>query len=1039
MIIQRIGKSLLLSAATIMAITLGLVHPLPATAAWDEEETAVFVFEEGIPESISAGEGSSIDISYSRYKDGAASLRWSFQSASELIINQPIGFSNINKDTFGIWIYNEQSVDDDLTFQFTRDGQPASSFRFGLNYEGWRTAWVPFGDMEGNPVKEMNKLVITAPESIEEGTLYLDQIVLSNPVDVRHPTRDAQVPFVNPEADTRPSAHWQALYLFDGLLPSDDDDNDEEATEEEIAAVDDIEAKYLDFVFQPEPLSEEAMHALRATFQSYAVIRDEEYVQGRPVNLVHIKDIYPKAIKGELTSLVNQVEVRAYTDFMLKVAKGYHSANNAADREELQNMFIDLSYHLRDQGWAWGSSLGTVHHLGYNFRGFYPAILLMKEELEEAGLLPWAQETMSWYSGIGRIYEPLEESYANIDILNTTLQGMLASILMLDDEDERVRLLRRLSAWLSDGLLPAPGLMPALKPDGSGFHHMGFYPAYTKGAFNGLTPVVYMLGNTPYRISEQAHTTLKQAIMAMRLYANKYEWLLSVSGRHPTGTERVTSYAFKYLALSGTPDGSSSIDPEAAGAYLRLVEPDRVDATTDWLLTNGYEAEDDPSGHWTMNYGTLSLHRRDHWLVGVRGHNRYFWSNELYSNANWYGRYTTYGQIEIKSQGDPVNNLDSGYSHDGWNWNRWPGTTTIHLPLDELKATSFTEMLLTDETYAGGLNIEGKNGMFAMKLHEHPKYDESHRARKSVFMFDNRIIALGSDIENTDADHRTETTLFQNALSSEAGSDPLWIGEQAAITAFPYERNMTLQEPTWLVDNKGNGYYVPAGQSVTVQKSTQMSKNQKNGADTSGDFATAWLDHGKAPTGESYEYAIVVNATPGKMHAFARRMSQPAAAPYRVLRKDTMAHIVNDRAAKTTGYALFEAIGNGEGDDPIVAPGDGHLAAVDTPSMVMIKEKGSHLVLSAVDPDLRLYEGIDEEQYDENGNFVGGQGPYDRPWRENASIMRPLRITLHGEWELESEADNYRLVSVEAGQTVIELDCRDAMPIELELKRARRG
>src|SRR5699024_3052880 len=124
----------------------------------------------------------------------------------------------------------------------------------------------------------------------------------------------------------------------------------------------------------------------------------------------------------------------------------------------------------------------------------------MRDELREADMLIEVQETMGWYSGIGRIFEDLETSYANIDILNTTLQGMLASILIIDDTEKKIFLLDRLSDWLSDGLKPAPGLMPALKPDGSGFHHMGFYPAYAKGAFNGMSPVIYMLSDTRFRI-----------------------------------------------------------------------------------------------------------------------------------------------------------------------------------------------------------------------------------------------------------------------------------------------------------------------------------------------------------------------------------------------------------------------------------------------------------------------------------------------------------------------------------------------------------
>ena len=60
-----------------------------------------------------------------------------------------------------------------------------------------------------------------------------------------------------------------------------------------------------------------------------------------------------------------------------------------------------------------------------------------------------------------------------------------------------------------------------------------------------------------------------------------------------------------------------------------------------------------------MNYAALALHRRGEWLVGVRGHSRYVWSNESYQNANLYDRYIAHGQIQIMSKRTPVNNQES--------------------------------------------------------------------------------------------------------------------------------------------------------------------------------------------------------------------------------------------------------------------------------------------------------------------------------------------------------------------------------------------
>lgn len=72
-------------------------------------------------------------------------------------------------------------------------------------------------------------------------------------------------------------------------------------------------------------------------------------------------------------------------------------------------------------------------------------------------------------------------------------------------------------------------------------------------------------------------------------------------------------------------------------------------------------------------------------------------------------------------------------------------------------------MLYSDEAFAGGLSQERENGNFGMKLHEHDKYNGSHRARISYHFFGNTIVALGSDIENVNQDYPTETTVFQLA------------------------------------------------------------------------------------------------------------------------------------------------------------------------------------------------------------------------------------------------------------------------------------
>lgn len=999
-----------------------------------ERRMTIFSFESGIPACFACDRHSRLSITNQYYKDGNYSLQWDYTENSSVIVTESIGYRPFQegtkdqaRDSFTIWIYNASPVEGELVFEFGRGGQAVDcSFQFGLNFSGWRTAWVAYErDMTGIPHPEMDTVTIRMPMGVQPGTLFIDQMMLNTPIDPRFHTRDFQVPLVNLRADVSANAHWLALYAFEQLTPKHAIPS--AVMQEEKEAFELMNERFEALFFKERSALKDEITLLQQRFAEYGIARKGGILTGRPIELFF--DHYPPLLKEELKRLSNGVPLSKITQFLLETAVCFRSCEEAEQRADLQAMFITVLDYMEDQGWTYGSSQGTVHHFGYNFRDYYPAVFLMRAELQEAGILERTQRTMRWFSGVGRTHTPLAEVEGNIDIYNTTLHGMLASLLIMDDTPEKVRDLKAFRDWLSQSLLPAPGLRAAYKIDGSAYHHVNHYPAYAVGGFQGVTPLMYVLNGTPFRVSQEAHETIRKALLSMRLYSNKREWLISLSARHPTGKWALDPEPFAFLAESGTPDGCSEVDTEVAAAYLRLLDPGERTEAAHRFKEAGIVQEPEPNGNWTMNYAALAIHRRGSWLAGMRGHSRYLWANETYVNANLYGRYISHGHLQIMGRGEPVNHQDSGYQQDGWDWNRWPGTTTVHKPLEELRAnvcnvdtfSGFEEMLLSDETFAGGLHLEGHNGMFAMKLHEHPKYEGSHRARKSAFFFDNRIICLGSGIENDNEACVTETTLFQNQLP--IMEDPLWVDEAAPIYDFPYFQKKQLDNPAWILDNKGNGYYVPAGQTVSVSKVTQHSKHQSTDVDTQGDFAAAWLDHGTSPNEGSYEYAILVDTDCGQVQRFYEQMAHSDTAPYKVLRRDRSAHVVFDAESCTTAYALFEA------DDCL---GIGYVTAVDTPAMVMIREEGGTLTMSAVDPDLRLYEGIETDQYDRSG-IQKEVSVYSRKWVHAESIAHAMRITLKGQWMLSSPDQGIQVLAGEGDCSIVELICQDGMPKELVL------
>lgn len=272
--------------------------------------------------------------------------------------------------------------------------------------------------------------------------------------------------------------------------------------------------------------------------------------------------------------------------------------------------------------------------------------------------------------------------------------------------------------------------------------------AYGIGGYTGIAPILYALSGTSFKVAPDAHESLRNSLLMIHYYTNPFKWPLSVSGRHPTGAGRIPDVPYAYMAMAGTPDGNLKMDTLMASIYLKLSGSKKNKWTAAFkdgqIKPVGYA-----SGHWNLNYGLLDVHRRQDWLLTLRGHNRYFISHVSYPGANMYGRYLSYGQLEVlfpekKADADSNTAEGSNFKDEGWDWNNIPGTTTLHLPLDKLRAniinadddSGIEEMLISDERFAGGTTFK-KQGMFAMKLHGHDKYDMgSLRAVKSWVMFD---------------------------------------------------------------------------------------------------------------------------------------------------------------------------------------------------------------------------------------------------------------------------------------------------------------
>lgn len=1000
-------KVTLLSRLTFLTASLMMGTASANYYVWD------FFEGEKLPDSMTIN-GGQVAPSQLRYKDGRQSLRWQFQPKSELVFNQQIDLSKddaILPQTFMLWLYNDKPFKQPLQFDFEQQGKVKKSFKINLDFTGWRGIAVPFRDMPGGKVLSLDRLVITAPN--EAGTLYLDQLLFNVPVDNRYPIPDYQADFVNPAASTAVNKNWNGLLMYDQMLSKNYPHFDFNASFHSDSQSESIYQRFEQVlnVFADKPSAVDFSQILQK-YQAFNISEKNGVIQGAMLDFPARQKFMKNAqvfSKQDQAFLLSSVSMRELGKVMLESAKALRTGKLADEqRQQLEAQFLLATRYLFDQGFVRGSSIQIVSHMGYQNREIFDAWFLMRDLLSQQGLLEQAQGAMAWFSGAGRIFEPDSSIVeANVDILNTQLQWMLKSILLLPNENQRAGLLKQFSHWLSTTVLQSQGVAGGFKPDGSMFHHSQHYTAYGKDAFTGLSPVVYAISGTPYALTQEAKKRLDDVLYKMWVYTKNGNIPIVISGRHPTGKFSIASSPFKWFALIGDEKTGEKINRTFASIYAALEHKEEFE---------GVPAAAEPTGAWTMNYASMVVQRRHQddpklsWLVIARGFSRYLVGNESYEKNNLYGRYMSYGALEII----PEHFDDRGYRYDGWDWNRFPGTTTIHLPYPELRAklsqlpaAGLEEMLLSTETYAGGTDLHN-NSMYAMKLRGHSKYQqESLFAKKSYFLFDNQIIALGSDISNDDKQHATETTLFQHNV---ADLKPMFINGKPLATLGTTE---IVVSPVTLADPAGNRYYVSAGQKLTVRYQEQESVDDRNDKPTQGKFASAVLDHGKAPKNGQYEYAVLIapNADEG--------------ADYQKLSHNSKLHAVRDKRSGQEGYAYFEAEQKDVG---------GVLLGASQPLMAMAQQGNEagkdYLDLSIVNPDFAFYQGTEDDQV-KDGKQVE-VSIYSRTWRKTPSQPQHSSVTAKGKWQL-AQASQCAKAEVKGENTLISTQTTDATPCKVRL------
>lgn len=949
-----------------------------------------------IPDNFVVSKGK-LSISNRHYIVEQSSLRWDYEQGDVLsysykVCDIPVpteqhhevhnNYTNSICDKpwgLAMYIYSEEYRETTFRVQFYKDNLLQCEFDFVPCYVGWREIKVLYNAnmMRGKKVTEFDRMDIVAHNN--SGSLYFDNINMFVQIDVRSVGIKEYLP-LNRQCPTRRLTGWinkDYDYFNIPYKPLRD-----KKYEYDFSLIQD---KYLDYSVKTDKGTLRNYNELLACYESFNIKEVDGCITGQRLNT-------PKS--GEINKLLGDM------------GRLYLTCKGTDKGQKLEKLACLMIRHIMDQDFnlAW-----------YNGRGFATGVLVFKEVLKKKKLLTKAIEFMKQGYKFNRIYDltTFEGWHStkgeDTDTIGTCLPSHIALILCIDDPYEKVRDMEYFIEYLENRVLQfGTGLRDGYLPDGTSVHHGSFLVGYQMTANNSLAKIIHILSGTIFQISSRGYNFFKKIILTeLSWRIGKYHPLNLAHIRMSDNTVLFTDYVGEAALAS-----SQGIDHELAAMYLRICEYDESSKSTELYQKvieklGQCDVKNEVSLNKVLSYSAQAIHRRKDWGVYVKAHSRYVFGMETwYSEVCAFPYFKTLGALEICNlgqQGDvKVNNswdLDNGFD-----WRRFPGTTVARIPYNHLKVETYniggepSEVLMNDQTFVGGVS-DGLNGLFAMHLHGHPKYDlDDLYGKKTYFFYEDMILCMGSNIEKFTEDYNVETILFQNSCTP---------------------RQLELHNH-WLIDSRGNGYYIPEDNKLVLKCQVQENPNRGDTAVGKGTYELAYFDHGLAPRDAEYEYIIKLDTDGKAMDSFSKQMVS-SQAPVQILQRDSQAHIA--KFSDTVMYSIFNK--NHELDQ-------GYLLGVNTGCNLMITEKAEELDVIIADPDLRFYEGTNEDM-DPFSNLVE-ISTYKRMWRGHSSQSSHIQIVLKGKLEVVNSHSCSVKYQTE-DYTVIETTCKDGLSNRIQLRK----
>ena len=287
--------------------------------------------------------------------------------------------------------------------------------------------------------------------------------------------------------------------------------------------------------------------------------------------------------------------------------------------------------------------------------------------------------------------------------------------------------------------------------------------------------------------------------------------------------------------------------------------------------------------------------------------------------------YVSSGMLQI------LNDDRTQYDRNYWiavDHYRLPGITVDLVPRT---TTRYEGEMSNTNNWVSSMDYDEKYGVAGMMTFN---WNSSMSGKKSWFIFDNSIVAIGSNIRG--GTNEIQTVIDNRKLQADASNKIFINGEEFSSSTDTVVENVKTAHIQGNTENSDIGYYFPTATEITAVKETRSEREKDMwaaGEDNiiTENFAKIWINHGVHPKNAQYAYVILPNMSAGEVEEY-----EP---DFEILAQDDTAHVVKNTRLGVTGYNFWQKSGGSAGD-----------VTVDGQLILMTHEDDTTFDISLTDP-----------------------------------------------------------------------------------------